>query len=259
MLDQVLAVRGMRAIDLNDELISLEARGAIEVAANTADVPSIIKRSVVSPYVDGVVFVHWARRRKGWAGVDDAWRALPKSTEQILHPEKFAANELPEKLAVPVPRAPGKNAFYHDVLGEQSIRLLFEEWMPRRAAIIAASDWAGDRLAVFRDGDAYAVAWRIRFDTNKAAERGLDGFARGVLRDESAASGGALVTSESAKTAARSGQVCRERSTRGPFAALRRGREVIVIAGPYRRAGAAPTSAGTCAAALVWARAARQG
>jgi hypothetical protein len=58
MIDQLLAARGMRAIDVSDELISMEARGAIEMDAASADVPSIIKRSLVSPYVDGVVFLH---------------------------------------------------------------------------------------------------------------------------------------------------------------------------------------------------------
>jgi hypothetical protein len=254
MLDQMLAARGMRAVDLNDELISIEARGAIDLAANTADVPSIIKRSVVSPYVDGVMFVHWARRRSGWAGVNEVWKMLPKSTEQILHPEKLLSNELPEKVAVPVPSAAGPTGkLYHDVLGEQSVRLLLEEWMPRRSAVAAASDWGGDRLAIYRDDDVFALAWNVRYDTDKAARRGLEAFARGVLRDDSP--GAELVSAERALAATRSGQLCRERPQRGPFAAIRRARSVVVIAGPYRRGATGTASAGTCSAALTWARA----
>jgi hypothetical protein len=256
MLDQMLAARGMRAIDLNDDLIGVEARGAIDVAVNTTQVPGIVKRSIVSPYVDGVMFVHWARRRSGWAGVDDAWRALPKSTEQILHPEKLIANELPERVAVPIASAVGpKSALYHDVLGEQSLRLVFEEWMPRRAAVAAASDWGGDRVAVFRDGDLVAVAWHVRYDTAGASQRGLEAFARGVLRDDSAAGDAPVIPPAHAVAATRSGQLCRERPERGPFALLRRVRSVVVIAGPYRRGAAGVTSAGTCREALSWARA----
>jgi hypothetical protein len=255
MLDQMLSARGMRAVDLNDELIGIEARGAIDVAANTGDVPSIIKRSVVAPYVDGVMFVHWARRRGGWASVDEAWRTLPKSTEQILHPEKLLANELPEKVAVPISSAAGpKRALYHDVLGEQSLRLLLEEWMPRRSAVAGASDWGGDRLAIFRDQELFALAWNIRYDTSKAAQRGLEAFARGILRGESSDATEAVPPAQAA-TAARRGELCRERPVRGPFAALRRDRTLVIIAGPYRRSSSGAASAGSCAAALTWARA----
>ena len=254
MLDQVLAARGMRAIDLSDDLISVEARGSIEMAANTGDVPSIIKRSLISPYVDGVVFVHWARRRSGWAGVDQIWRSLPKSTEQILHPEKLVAGELPEKVPVPKPVSGGPTReLYHDVMGEQSVRLLLEEWMPRSAAIAGASDWAGDRLAIFRDDDRVALAWRVRYDTVPAAERGLAAFARGVLRKETD-DPTLFVSSGEAAKASKGGSVCRERARRGPFAAHRSGRDVVLIAGPYR-AGDRRASAGTCAEARTWAAA----
>jgi hypothetical protein len=250
MLDQMLAARGMRATDMSDELISLEARGAMEMDA--ADVPSIVKRSLISPYVDGVIFVHALRRRGGWAGVDSAWRALPKSTEQILHPEKLYANELPEKVSIPAaaPKKPLKE-LYHDVMGEQSLRLLLEEWMPRKVAVSAASDWAGDRIAVFREGQRFALAWRVRYDRVSAAERGHEAFARGVLRKEGASV--EVVGAPEAKAAIQSGQICRERAQRGPFAALRKGRDVVIVIGPYER-GSSPKSAANCAGALAWAR-----
>lgn len=255
MLDQVLAARGMRAVDVADDLISVEARGAIEMAADTEAVPSIIKRSVVSPYVDGVIFVHWVRRRSGWKGVDEIWRRPPQSTEQILHPEKLLAREAPEKVPVPS-AAPGgpKPELYHDVMGEQSIRLLFEEWMPRRSAITGASDWGGDRIAVFRDGDRYAVAWRVRYDSVAAARRGAAAFARGALRSEDARPNDGVVPAPAAEKAMRGGQLCRERAQRGPFAVVVAGRDVAVVAGPFRRARDGARSAGGCAAALRWAK-----
>jgi hypothetical protein len=196
--------------------------------------------------------VHWARRRGGWSEVDRIWRTLPKSTEQILHPEKLLAGEAPEAVPAPAPPPNGpEKQLYRDVWGEQSLRLLFEEWMPRRTALPAAADWGGDRVVLFHDGDRYALAWHVRFDTESAAERALGAFARGVLRPEHLLQ--PTVSAQEAEAAIKADRVCRERAQRGPFAALRKGRSLAIIAGPFRRTGDGAKSESTCAAALAWA------
>lgn len=225
------------------------------MSMEAANVPSILKRSVVSPYVDGLLFVNWARRRGGWAGVDSIWREPPTTTEQLLHPEKLTAREKAEPLPLPSPRSGGPTeVMYRDVLGEQSVRILLEEWMPRRAAVEGASDWAGDRIAVFRSAERFALAWHLRFDTEAAAVRGLEAFARGVLRPKDARAG-QWVEAEKAKAAVRGNKACSERATMGPFAVARAGRDVALVAGPFERAAAGAKSAGSCTDALVWAAA----
>jgi len=253
MIDHVLAVRGLRATDVSDEVISLQARGAMELSMEAANVPTILKRSVVSPYVDGLMLVNWARRQSGWAGVDSIWRDPPTTTEQLLHPEKLVAREKAETLPIPTapPKGPGEVS-YRDVLGEQSLRILFEEWMPRRAAVESARAWAGDRIALFRSGERFALAWHVRYDDEGAAKRGLEAFVRGVVRDPRA-SAAEFVSVEKAKAAAKPGKSCRERSSNGPFAVVRSGRDLALVAGPFERSPAGARSAGTCADALVWA------
>lgn len=251
MLDQMLMARGMKATDLSDSMISLEARGGIEMAPDAAGVPSLLKRSVVSPYVDGVELVHWARRRGGWAAVDAIWRKPPVSTEQLLHPDKYLAGEAPEVIALPVAPKKGPNTvIYRDVLGEQSVRIVLEEWMPRRSAVEAAAGWAGDRIAVFRDGERAAMAWRLRWDDEKGAQRGATAFARGVLARK-----GEVVSGETAARELSGGHLCRERRDAGPFAVLRQARDVVLVAGPFRRSGATAHSDAGCGAAVAWARA----
>ena len=49
----------------------------------------------------GSRFVHALRRKGGWTAVDRAWDRLPTTTEQILHVDKWEANEGP--IAVPAP------------------------------------------------------------------------------------------------------------------------------------------------------------
>jgi hypothetical protein len=236
----------------------MNVRAAMELSPGAAAVPSILKRSVISPYVDGIEFVHALRRREGWASVDSAWKALPSTTEQVLHPHRFLAKEGAEELVPPPPPTDGVvsgqpvREFYRDVFGEQSLRVVFEEWMPRTAAVEAASQWAGDQLVAFRRDQQFAVAWRVRYDDAPSAARGFEAFARGALSGSDTASD----PKAAAHAAAPRGELCIGRDTLGPFAVTHRDRDVAVVLGPYTRKSGTAVSAGNCAAALRWARAA---
>jgi hypothetical protein len=253
----MLDVLGARpATELDDGALSWELRGMVALGGNTA-VPDILRRSLVAPYADGVLLVHALRRKGGWASVDEVWRLPPASTEQVLHPEKLAAREAPEP--VPAPEPPDKSGWElldADVMGEQSVRQVFEEWMPRQKAVDSAADWGGDHMATYRRGDEYAIGWQVRYDTARAAERGLLAFARGVLASTKSAEQkpGGMVPEAEARRAISSGRVCRERPTRGPFAVARAGRTVMVVIGPYRRAKGDFRSTADCGAAVDRAR-----
>jgi hypothetical protein len=258
MMDAMFAPKGAKAPDLPDSVMDLQSALS---AGTVGQVPAIIKRSVVAPYVDGLSFVNSLRRRGGWAAVDAAWQRLPTSTEQVLHLDKYDANEGSTVLPALDPPSPSlAHTTYSDIYGEETLRVLFEEWMPARAAHDAAAGWDGDRVASFSDGAVTAVAWTVRYDTDAAAVRGLHAFARGVLapEDQGVDSRGRLaefVSGADAERASQAGQVCRERHTRGPFAVLRRGRDLVVTLGPFRRNSDSAASEGDCAGALKWAAA----
>ncbi|HEY2406505.1 MAG TPA: hypothetical protein VGI10_10915, partial [Polyangiaceae bacterium] len=77
MLDVVLSDKNKRAIDIDQPLLDMQSA----VSAGTLQqVPPILKRSIIAPYLDGLAFVNALRRRGGWAAVDAAWRRLPTST-----------------------------------------------------------------------------------------------------------------------------------------------------------------------------------
>jgi hypothetical protein len=256
MLDAMFAPKGAHAPDLPDSVMDLQSALSNGVVGQ---VPAIIKRSVVAPYVDGLSFVNALRRRGGWAAVDSAWQRLPTSTEQILHLEKYDSNEGSTVLPALDPPSPAlAHPTYSDIYGEETLRVLFEEWMPARAAHEAAAGWDGDRVTSFSDGAVTAVAWTIRYDNDAAAVRGLHAFARGVLaiEDQVTDQRGRLsefVSATEAERATQAGQVCRERHTRGPFAVIRRGRDLAVTLGPFRRNSGSAASEGSCAGALKWA------
>ena len=257
MMDLMFLPRGQTALDVPDGMLA-GSLGIMEAMPEIASVPRILKRSIVAPYVDGLGFVHARRRAGGWASVDAAWRDLPSTSEQILHPEKYAAHELAE--VVPAPRPPPggpDHAVYRDVLGEEALRLAFEEWVPRVTAVEAAAGWGGDNVAVFATGDRRAVALRLRYDDETHAKRGFEAIARGALQPESDTPGSdkppATVPAARALAAVRKGSVCQMRNHRGPFAAVWHGRDLGVALGPYQRAGSATQSVSDCAAALSWA------
>lgn len=239
MLDEMLVPRGAKATDLSDELIGVQVRAAAQFTAHAQDVPDILRRSMIAPYVDGVLFVHWLRRRGGWAEVDKAWTNLPTTTEQLLHTDKYLAHEPPLVVAVPVPPdgmwPPAK---YSDVMGEQSVRLLLEEWLPRVPALEAASGWGGDRIVMFRSGARVAMGWHLRYDTASAAKRVAGALSRGVA----------------AQAGKQNGPLhCVERPFAGPLLVAQHDRDVAVVAGPYERDGGVGKSAGTCSQAVAWA------
>ena len=63
--------------------------------------PPLLRESLTFPYTAGLQFVSNARAAGGWAAVDALYAKPPASTEQVLHPEKYAAGEAPIKVAFP--------------------------------------------------------------------------------------------------------------------------------------------------------------
>lgn len=242
MIDQVLLAHGRRAVDVPDEFLGTQVRASAALNTEIADAPAVLVRSLIAPYVDGVIFVNSLRRAGGWGAVDHAWKRPPASTEQILHPEKFESAEAP--LAVPDPAPPAGfefRAVHSDVVGEESIRSILEEWLPRAAAVEAAAGWGGDRYSVFRDGDTSLLLWHLAYDDAASAKRAEAGFVKGLGKQG---------------TAQRKGSDhCVERADRGPLLVHRNAQHVVIVGGPFRRSGGKGSTAGTCDVVRPWARA----
>ncbi len=79
--------------------------------------PAVLRDQLVRPYVVGLDFARALERRGGWAAVRDAWSRPPRSTEQVLHPEKFFAGEEPQGVSIPWAPAAGR-LLLEGVLGE---------------------------------------------------------------------------------------------------------------------------------------------
>src|SRR5262249_31705395 len=106
--------------------------------------PPFIKQSLLFPYVAGLGFIQYVRKRYPWTKVDEAYKHPPDSTEQILHPEKFFAHEKPVFLkATPIAALKGKKAVREDTIGELQTRLFLSIVGGAKNAVDAAAGWGG--------------------------------------------------------------------------------------------------------------------
>ena len=147
-----------------------------ETAAVLARTPTILRAPLEFPYTTGFGFVQAANATGGWEAVNDFFKRMPESTEQILHPETYAAGEAPVKVAMPGDLATrlgtGWTVPLQDTFGELQIGIwLREAGVAEDAANAAAAGWGGDRLAVMEGPDgAWAVAIQTAWDTGSDAE-----------------------------------------------------------------------------------------
>ncbi len=197
------------------------------------ETPPVLIASLIAPYTDGFAFAQALRSHGGWKGVDLAFKELPESTEQALHPEKYFAKERP----VPVPTPPltslgeGFEAALVDTNGELGLRLMLEQWTARKVAVAAAAGWGGDRYVVARRKQTeHAVAMLTRMDTARDA------------------------TELAVVIERRLGRGCVERADFGPTLVKTRHRDVLVLAGPYERTKSGAVSRGSCETSAKWSK-----
>lgn len=114
------------------------------------------------PYVAGPDFVSALVASSGTAAVDEAFRALPTTSEHILHPERFLRPGPYVSVAEPVPDGPLLGL---GVLGEVGLRLVLGETLDPSAAARAADGWGADHYVVWSDSERACVRVNLRMDT----------------------------------------------------------------------------------------------
>ncbi|HEY2743309.1 MAG TPA: hypothetical protein VGL86_01745 [Polyangia bacterium] len=142
--------------------------------------PQFVRETLMFPYLTGLLFIESVRRSQPWSKVDEIFKEPPESTEQVMHPEKYAAHEHPVKVTpAPLPSLAGRKEVRRDVFGELFMKILFATApappattpAPKKAAPApspdndvaaiaekAAAGWGGDREVAFAEpGDAGAV------------------------------------------------------------------------------------------------------
>jgi hypothetical protein len=143
--------------------------------------PAFLRQISAFPYREGTQFVSEVLQRgDSYNALNRAYRDLPVSTEQILHPEKYLnkPRDLPKPVLVPnlLPTlGAGWRQTDNTNLGELGIRAWFAQLGAAQPDVVAAG-WGGDRFVFYQNGDPAlggqsALVFLTRWDTeNDAAE-----------------------------------------------------------------------------------------
>lgn len=154
----------------------LQQSNAGDQQAELDKLPESLRAQLFFPYTSGLAFVQRAYAQGGWPAVDAIYAHPPDSTEQILHPEKYAAGERPMTVSVPADLAKrlggGWKVELQDTFGEFGLQTWLKAagGLDAQAAADAAAGWGGDRVVLASHGDAFAIAIETSWDTAADAQ-----------------------------------------------------------------------------------------
>ncbi|MCB8935396.1 MAG: hypothetical protein H6663_08025 [Candidatus Promineofilum sp.] len=139
-----------------------------------SEFPPVLINDLAFPYTDGVEFVIDLYRENGFAAIDAAWADPPRSTEQILHPDRYRAGDAPQVVTLPPlddTLGTGWMLLDGDILGEFYLRQYLAQQLPSATVNRAATGWGGDRYAVYWNEatDEMVMALRLVWDTPEDA------------------------------------------------------------------------------------------
>lgn len=140
--------------------------------------PMVIQEELLFPYINGQDFVGRLKERQPGTL---PFRAMPQSTEQVMHDRAYFASPRDEPVRVTLPSLP--NQIYANTLGEFDTRLfLFEHLQDQRAASQGAIGWGGDRYAVVRTPNGLGVAWVTVWDSPVDAAEFVDALGQATQK-----------------------------------------------------------------------------
>lgn len=154
----------------------LKSMGSASAASEELDkAPRSLRETLLFPYQEGMLYARTLHQYGGWSNVSKAFADLPRSTEQILHPEKYFVREAPVKISLPdITRSLGRGwkRIETDVNGEWATYLILDEFLKAPSeARRAAAGWGGDGYAVYENQRGQVVYVSVSaWDTEKDAQ-----------------------------------------------------------------------------------------
>ena len=158
----------------DEETTAIIADAAAAGRDDLDNYPPVLISSLVFPYSSGSRFVEALYNDGGFAAIDAAWLDPPRSTEQILHPERYLAGDAPQIVALnPLTDTLGVGweQIADDILGEFFLREYLDQQLAASAAERLAEGWGGDRYAVYwnETTGGLVMALRLVWDTAEDA------------------------------------------------------------------------------------------
>ncbi len=155
--------------------------------------PLAIREGLIFPYRAGFGFVAALRHHNTWSAVDVAFTKPPRSTAQIMHPERYLAGDEPVPVTVKLPPGLSRWTFgVSTVSGRAAFDLFLRAHGVVRRRRRSRRRWSGDRMVVLTPpGDASAahaiglarMEWESEADAieaSEAATRAMDDTVAGA-------------------------------------------------------------------------------
>lgn len=146
--------------------------------------PRAVRESLLFPYQEGSNWAEQVYARGGWDMVSKAFTKLPRSTEQILHADKYFSYEPPVEVILPDFRralGPGWKRIDNDVNGEWGYYLALDEFLNNvTESRQAAAGWGGDRFAIYEGprGSSAFLAQLTVWDTVTDAQEFFEAYSQ---------------------------------------------------------------------------------
>jgi hypothetical protein len=182
---QFLFLESMSPEDAADAALEIQSFDSVVFDA----MPQWMQRDLGFPYEKGLAFVGQVMATAGLKGVDDAYKAIPISTEQILDPNKYLRGEPPETVTPLTVDLPGWEMAEEATFGEWGIQLILTEAVPPGAVTQAAAGWGNDTYRFFTRGNDSAIVWSYQGETETDAEDLTDAMI-GHIKDVMGATNG---------------------------------------------------------------------
>ena len=175
MSDYSRSLMGAPSVTNSDSVKSEIAMSVLSfnMLAGLEDIPYSLKTLVTFPYTSGFGFTHSLLREGGYKAIDKGFKRFPRSTEEILHPEKYRSEQADFQKLKPAqhPDAPKDTPpLYTDSWGEfGTSSLLSSYFKDKTRASEAASGWGGDTIALYEHNGSHFVTWVTAWDTAEDA------------------------------------------------------------------------------------------
>lgn len=138
------------------------------LASESEAMSALTRARLEFPYASGLNFVGELYRAGGFALVNRSFEQAPKTTEQVLHPERYLAGD--EPVLVPAPGVPeGYRAVAEGTVGELLTRLALSACVKTPEAIRAAEGWGGDTFLIVEKAGLAGLLWATTWDTAEDA------------------------------------------------------------------------------------------
>jgi hypothetical protein len=137
--------------------------------------PKYIQDSLLFPYQQGMVFANRLYDRNSFTTIDNAYSNPPVSSEQVMHPEKYLAGEMPMQVSCPdIASSLGEGWELADtnVIGEFDLQELLMTELRTTDADKGAAGWGGCQYRLFTNPDTgkNLIAIDIKWDNEAEAK-----------------------------------------------------------------------------------------